>query len=51
MILEIIFFVKNIKNKREKITLSSEMQVRPLVESDEELEQQLSEDENTASNR
>jgi hypothetical protein len=48
----VVVLIQNIKNKRETNTLSSEMKVRPLVESDEELEQQFSEDENiTVSNR
>ena len=52
MNLFVVVLIQNIKNKRETNTLSSEMKVRPLVESDEELEQQFSEDENiTVSNR
>jgi len=52
MNLSVVVLIHNIKNKRETNTLSSEMKVRPLVESDEELEQQFSEDENiTVSNR
>lgn len=42
---------KNKKLEREKSNLSTEMQIRPMYDSDEELEQEFSGDEITESNR